>query len=59
VNRRLRMTVNWLYSICWVLGWVGFIALIIKGVRRNMHFASLVHSSCHHPDSYTTSRLAR
>ncbi len=20
VNRRLRMTVNWLYSICWVLG---------------------------------------
>jgi hypothetical protein len=41
VNRRLRMTVNWLYSICWVLGWVGFIALIIKGVREEYAFRIL------------------
>ena len=41
VNRRLRMTVNWLYSICWVLGWVCFIALIIKGVREEYAFRIL------------------
>ncbi|HCR2161046.1 TPA: hypothetical protein OND39_004051 [Enterobacter asburiae] len=34
VNRRLRMTVNWVYSICWVLGWVASIAIIIKGVQE-------------------------
>lgn len=41
VNRRLRITVNRLYSICWVLGCVGFIALIIKGVREEYAFRIL------------------
>ncbi|EHN8838462.1 hypothetical protein I4B30_003440 [Enterobacter hormaechei] len=38
VNRRLRITVNWFYSICWVLWWVAVIAIIIKGVREEYAF---------------------
>jgi len=38
VNRRIRITVNWLYSICWVLWWVAVIAIIIKGVREEYAF---------------------
>lgn len=41
VNRRLRMTVNWLYSICWVLMWVGVIACVIKGIREEYAFRIL------------------
>lgn len=38
VNRRLRMTVNWLHSICWVLMWVMVIASFIKGIREEYAF---------------------
>lgn len=38
VNRRLRRTVNWLYSICWVLMWVMVIAIFIKGTREEYAF---------------------
>ncbi|EPO4111284.1 hypothetical protein [Enterobacter cloacae] len=38
VKRRIRITVNWLYSICWVLWWVAVIAILIKGVREEYAF---------------------
>jgi hypothetical protein len=38
VNRRLRITVNWLYSIFWVLMWVVVIACFIKGIREEYAF---------------------
>ncbi|WP_234784021.1 hypothetical protein [Enterobacter hormaechei] len=38
VSRRLRITVNWLYSICWVLMWVVVIASFIKGIREEYAF---------------------
>lgn len=41
VNRRLRITVNWLYSIWWVLMWVGVITCVIKGIREEYVFRIL------------------
>ncbi|MCK6879752.1 hypothetical protein L8S23_21505 [Enterobacter bugandensis] len=41
VNHRLRITVNWLYSICWVLMWVAVIAGFIKGIREEYAFRIL------------------
>ena len=34
VNRRVRITVNWLYSILWWLGWIAAIWLNIKGLEE-------------------------